>query len=171
MRCHIEQCEQAEWTAYRMDRTKLNVPNVDRSGHFEPDYSVTTRSAFHRDYSNSGFTRGHLVPAGDMAFDTLAMRESFFMSNMSPQLRAFNNGIWKELEENVRDWTYKDETLYIITGPIQSKGQKKTIGQKIKYVFLMHFIKCCWIFQEKKKRVLVLSYPIRCLISGWSNLW
>lgn len=46
------------------------------------------------------------------------MKESFYMSNMSPQLRQLNNGIWRELEENVRDWTYKADSLYVISGPV-----------------------------------------------------
>ena len=124
---YIEKNEQPEWTAYIMDRAMLNVPNLPRYDNFNPDYKVKTRSAFHRDYNNSGYTRGHLVPAGDMAFDAIAMKESFYMSNMSPQIKSFNNGIWKELEENIRDWTYKAEQLYIITGPIFT-GQRKTIG-------------------------------------------
>jgi endonuclease G, mitochondrial len=128
---YVERHEQAEWTAYKMDRKMLNVPNLGRNDNFTPDYDVKTRSAFHRDYSNSGYTRGHMVPAGDMAFDEDAMRESFFMSNMSPQLREYNNGVWKELEENIRDWTYKANELYIMTGPILT-NPIKTIGKENK---------------------------------------
>jgi endonuclease G, mitochondrial len=137
---YVEKHEQAEWTAYRMDRKMHNAPNVQRADRFEPDYNVKTRSAYHRDYSGSGYTRGHLVPAGDMAFDNEAMQESFFMSNMSPQLREFNNGVWKELEENVRDWTYKAGELYIITGPILS-NPVKTIGKENKVTVPSSFYK------------------------------
>lgn len=124
---YLEEYEQAEWTAYINTRSRLKVPNVPRYDKFIPDYAVSTRSAFYRDYSGSGYTRGHMVPAGDMAFDTMAMRESFFMSNMSPQTKIFNQGIWRELEENIRDWTYTHDTLYIITGPIFDQNTS-TIG-------------------------------------------
>ena len=125
---YIEKHEQAEWVAYSLTRDNLKKPNVKRSKRFNPDYDVKTSSAFHRDYTGSGYTRGHLAPAGDMAHDTKAMEESFYMSNMSPQLREFNNGVWKELEEQVRDWAFSANELYVVTGPILSKGIIAKIG-------------------------------------------
>lgn len=115
---YVEKHEQPEWVAYVLTRASLNKPNVKREKDFEPDPAVSTYSATSNDYRGSGYTRGHLAPAGDMAFDAEAMKESFYMSNMSPQLRQLNNGIWRELEENVRDWTYKADSLYVISGPV-----------------------------------------------------
>ncbi len=120
-----EDREQANWVAYPLTRDLIKMPNVPRTDWFEVDPKVRTGSAHHRDYKGSGYTRGHMAPAGDMAFDKLAMDESFYMSNMSPQLRAFNNGIWRELEENVRDWTYKKDKVYIVSGPIFGTSRKE----------------------------------------------
>ncbi len=155
---YVEKNEQAEWTAYYMDRKMLNVPNLPRYEYFDPDYMVTTKSAYHRDYINSGYTRGHLVPAGDMAFDTTAMRESFLMSNISPQLRECNNGVWKELEENIRDWTYKAENLYIITGPIFN-GPRKTIGKENKVAVPDAFYKVLLDYNDPEKKALGVIIP------------
>ena len=47
-------------------------------------------------------TSSRLAPAADMAFSVQTMEDSFFFSNMSPQVPAFNRGIWKRLEEQVR---------------------------------------------------------------------
>jgi endonuclease G, mitochondrial len=137
---YVERHEQAEWTAYKMDRKMLNAPNLPRNEHFEFDASVSTGSTYDKDYSGSGYTRGHMTPAGDMAFDAEAMRESFYMSNMSPQLRPFNNGVWKELEENIRDWTYMANELYIITGPVLH-NPVKIIGRGNKVSVPMAFYK------------------------------
>jgi len=126
---YIEKAEQAEWTAYILTRSSLKIPNVPRYDYFSPDPNVSTLSANHNDYSNSGYSRGHLVPAGDMAFDTLAMRETFYMSNISPQIRGFNGGIWRELEENVRDWAFSNDSLYVITGPVLEQTDLKSIGK------------------------------------------
>lgn len=155
---YLEEYELAEWTAYIMDRNMLNAPNVPREKFFAPDPTITTKSAVHSDYTNSGYTRGHLVPAGDMAFDTSAMRESFFMSNMSPQLRSFNNGVWKELEENVRDWTYKAETLYIMSGPILSAPIIKKIG-KNKVSVPSSFYKILLDYTEPEKKAVGFIIP------------
>ncbi|MFN8339307.1 MAG: DNA/RNA non-specific endonuclease [Saprospiraceae bacterium] len=153
-----EAYEIPEWVAYQMDRDMLNAKNVDRSREFVEDPKVTTKSAHHRDYSNSGYTRGHLVPAGDMAFDTVAMQETFFMSNMTPQLRQFNNGIWKELEENVRDWTYKAENLYIISGPIL-QNPIKTIGKSSKVTVPSSFYKIIMDYTEPDKKAIAFVIP------------
>jgi endonuclease G len=155
---YIEKDETAEWTAYMMNRSMLNAPNVERYGYFSPDNAVTTGSAIHSDYSNSGYTRGHLVPAGDMAFDTTAMRESFFMSNMTPQLKAFNNGVWKELEEDIRDWTYESDTLYIISGPVLS-DPIKTIGKKNKVTVPSAFYKVILDYTGPEKKAIGFIIP------------
>jgi endonuclease G len=55
------------------------------------------------------------------------MDESFFYSNMSPQLPGFNRGIWKSLEEQVRTWAMEAGSIYVVTGPIL-KGDLSSIG-------------------------------------------
>ncbi len=115
---YIEAYEQAEWVAYTLTKESLKKPNVPRAKRFNTDPLVTTKSADYYDYKGSGYSRGHLAPAGDMAFDQEAMQESFFMSNMSPQVIPFNGGIWNELENLVRDWAYKNKSLHVVTGPI-----------------------------------------------------
>ncbi|MBK6931746.1 MAG: DNA/RNA non-specific endonuclease [Saprospirales bacterium] len=56
------------------------------------------------------------------------MSESFFMSNMSPQLKAFNGGVWRELEEGTRDWARRFKRLYVVTGPVLSRAGLGQIG-------------------------------------------
>ncbi len=128
-----EKSEQAAWVAYVLNSDELRIPNVERYDWFEDDPDVFRGSATYEDYRGSGYTRGHLAPAGDMAFNEKAMKESFFMSNISPQVRSFNGGIWRELEETVRDWAYRRKRLYVITGPIlenttQFMGRKNRIA-------------------------------------------
>jgi len=113
-----ETYEFPNWVAYELTRSDLVKKNVPRAKRFNDDPEVDTKSASYYDYRGSGYTRGHMAPAGDMAFNKEAMAECFYMSNMTPQLRVLNNGIWKELEEQIRDWAYKDEKLLIVTGPL-----------------------------------------------------
>src|SRR5574344_20414 len=116
---YSEPHEQAEWVAYVLTKSHIQK-NVDRTDKFMSDYSVTTGSASDNDYKKSGYDRGHLAPAADMAWDAQAMKESFYYSNMSPQLPGFNRGVWKRLEELVRDWAYQYDTLFVTTGPVLS---------------------------------------------------
>ena len=53
------------------------------------------------------------------------MDESFFMSNISPQSPQLNRGIWKELEELVREWAVTDSAILIATGPLLSPELKR----------------------------------------------
>ena len=108
---------------------------------------VLSGSATKADYSRSGYDRGHLAPAGDMVSNSLVMSESFFYSNMSPQKAGFNRGIWKKLEDKVRDWTRKYDTLWIVTGPVLTDGLQ-TIGVN---------------------EVSVPEYYYKVLLTNWNN--
>lgn len=115
-----ESHEQAEWVAYMLCKTRLNSV-AKRSNRFIVDPKVKTGTAADSDYSKSGYDRGHLAPAADMGWSAITMNESFYYSNMSPQLPGFNRGIWKKLEEKLRNWAAIYDTLYIATGPILDK--------------------------------------------------
>ncbi|NJN42688.1 MAG: DNA/RNA non-specific endonuclease [Flammeovirgaceae bacterium] len=116
-----ENHEQANWIAYELTG-KETVSIFNRSDKFIVDPLVTTGSATASDYAKSGYDRGHLAPAGDMGWSELSMTESFYYSNMSPQVPGFNRGVWKRLEELVRDWAVENDTLYIVTGPVFSSN-------------------------------------------------
>jgi endonuclease G len=123
-----EEYEQPEWVAYELLKDRLYKKSVGRTDDFRPDRAVKTGSATLSDYRRSGYDRGHLVPAGDMGFDYTAMSETFLMSNMSPQKRNFNGGIWRELEELTRSWAKKFRHLYIVTGPVLTEKMMGYIG-------------------------------------------
>jgi endonuclease G, mitochondrial len=128
---YSEKHEQAEWVAYELTKANLTGERVKRNDNFRPDPDVKTGSASPNDYRGSGYDRGHLCPAADMAFNETAMDETFFMSNMSPQDRKLNHGVWRELEENTRDWAKKCKQLYVVTGPIL-KNTRGYIGKQNK---------------------------------------
>ncbi len=125
---YSEDHEQAEWVAYVLHRDSLEKPWLRRRDQFTEDPQVRTGTATDNDYRNSGYDRGHLVPAADMAYNPEALRETFYFSNISPQSRNFNQGIWRELEELTRDWAKKYEQLYVVTGPVLSQETKGEIG-------------------------------------------
>jgi len=121
-----ENHEQASWVAYELTKKETNK-RFNRSNKFITDPLVTTGSANNADYLGSGYDRGHLAPAADMSWSSTTMAESFYYSNMSPQNPGFNRGIWKSLEELVRTWAIQNEAIYVVTGPVLTKGLP-TIG-------------------------------------------
>jgi DNA/RNA endonuclease G (NUC1) len=56
------------------------------------------------DYCNSGYDRGHLAPAADHKSDEVSMEDTFYLSNIAPQVGAgFNRDYWARFEQFVRD--------------------------------------------------------------------
>jgi endonuclease G, mitochondrial len=127
--CYSEQDEQARWVAYRLTKQMCDSNTVLRKDKFIPDPMVTTGSAVTADYKNSGYDRGHLCPAGDMNWSRQTMEESFYMSNMSPQLHEFNAGIWEKLEHRVRKWAVRRGEVFVVAGGVLTKDLSK-IGMK-----------------------------------------
>jgi len=155
---YSEAHEQAEWVAYKLTAENLSKPRVKRAKRFRQDDAISTLSAKHSDYTRSGYTRGHLAPAGDMAFSDEAMKASFYMSNMSPQLKAFNGGIWRELEENIREWAKKDEELYIVTGPILEEENLEQIGFN-EVTVPKYFYKIILDIKEPEQKAIAFLMP------------
>ncbi len=118
--------EQASWVAYQLTAAET-VKRFKRTDRFLPDPAISSGSATDKDYKRSGFDRGHLAPAADMGWSAQSMSESFYYSNMSPQVPGFNRGIWRRLEEQVRNWAVELDTIYVITGPVLS-GKMSHIG-------------------------------------------
>jgi endonuclease G len=123
---YCEKHEQAYWVAYELTKAETER-KYERTNKFIVDPKVSTGTAAAEDYAKSGYDRGHLAPAGDMAWSSKSMIESFYYSNMSPQMPGFNRGVWKRLEDLVRDWAVENESIYVVTGPILTK-KLNTIG-------------------------------------------
>jgi endonuclease G len=89
-----------------------------RTDNFRIDPNVKSNPVSSTAYASSGYDRGHLCPAADMALNLTAMSETFFMSNMSPMTPSFNRGIWSSLEDWVRDAAMVNSGVFVATGPI-----------------------------------------------------
>jgi len=125
---YSEEHEQAEWAAYYLTSDKSNRHHFERP-FFKQDPLVETESAHWRNYKNTGYDKGHLVPAADMKFNEDAYNETFLTSNVAPQNREFNAGIWNRLEEKIRYWADKYTALFIVTGSVLH-NQLITIGDE-----------------------------------------
>ena len=79
------------------------------------------------DYKHSGYDRGHMAPANDMKWSKTSMEESFYMTNICPQLHALNDGCWRKLELAIHRWAKRDKRLIIAAGPVL-KNVMQTIG-------------------------------------------
>ncbi|UMB55519.1 DNA/RNA non-specific endonuclease [Lutibacter sp. A64] len=151
-----EKHEQAEWVAYILKDSHISSTNFKRP-YFEKDSKVKTKSAHYKNYSNSGYDKGHLCPAGDRKFSKSAFNETFLTSNISPQEHQFNAGVWNRLEQKTRYWATKYKNLYIVTGGIL-ENSAKTIGSE-KVTVPNYFYKIILDFQEPEIKAIAFLIP------------
>lgn len=81
------------------------------------------------DYDDSGYSRGHMMPAADCRFSAKASEECAYMSNVCPQSFRLNSGAWNALEMRCREWTRVEDTLFIVCGPVYYSKEPRKIGR------------------------------------------
>lgn len=137
--CHSAMClvyeekhEQAKWVAHIILPDIVNGKE-GRTNNFRKDTLVKTETADDDDYflkvkqpdgkikyDGFGYDRGHLAPSADFRWSKKALSESYYYSNMSPQLPEFNRQKWADLEGIFREYvtSHTETQLYVVTGPI-----------------------------------------------------
>ena len=142
------------WVAYELTAWEVEgeVPRYDR---FKPDPMVPQHAtATTDDYKYSGYDRGHMAPAADMKWDEQVMKESFYLSNICPQNPNLNGGVWKDLEEQVRDLAYQKGKIFVVCGPIVNDAST-TIGTN-KVVVPQAFFKV--LLQEENDEIHTIGF-------------
>uniref|UniRef100_A0A2I3M250 Nuclease EXOG, mitochondrial n=2 Tax=Papio anubis TaxID=9555 RepID=A0A2I3M250_PAPAN len=98
---------------------------------FKPDPNIPpTFSAFNEDYVGSGWSRGHMAPAGNNKFSSKAMAETFYLSNIVPQDFDNNSGYWNRIEMYCRELTERFEDVWVVSGPL-TLPQTRSDGKKV----------------------------------------
>lgn len=128
---YSEKHEQAEWVAYSLTRKNLKLSQFKSKDNFRIDPDIRSGSASPDDYTKSGYDRGHLAPAADFTWTEKGLDDSFYMSNITPQIPGFNRGIWSRLEGKVRDWANQNHKIYVVTGPIFQNKIKRLGKNKV----------------------------------------
>ena len=109
---------QALWVQYRFTAEENRNRKHKRTNLFLPDPELRFKAPDHKDYLSATYSRGHLAPAADMQHSAEAMEASFYLTNISPQHREMNSGIWADIEKFVRYTVKIERSIYVVTGPI-----------------------------------------------------
>lgn len=105
------------WSAERLTEDAVNA-DLRRTGKFHNDTLVPSKyRTTYSDYTNSGYSRGHLTPSAD-AGTKKDQYDTFSMSNIVPQLQANNGGVWKAIEAHTRNLAIKYDNVYVVTGAV-----------------------------------------------------
>lgn len=141
-----------QWVAWELTK-KETQGTEERSNDFQPDPDVKGAKVVTKDYSHSGYDRGHMAPAADMKWSKKAMMESFYMSNICPQDHNLNTSDWSKLENKSRQWARRYGKVYIVCGPIYNGKRNEYIGDhRVKVPDA--FFKVVLINEKKKQRAM-----------------
>lgn len=116
------------WVAWHLTAEQTDGP-YKRLSNFHEDEEVPMLRATLSDYRGSGWSRGHMCPAGDNKWNEKAMYDSFSLINVCPQNSSLNSGLWNSIEMDCRKWARKYGDIYIVCGPVLMRGNHETIGE------------------------------------------
>ena len=154
-----EKTKTPEWVMYRL--TERNTKHItNRNGKRfvrDPDLRIKDKTPSPNSYKYSGFDRGHMCPADDMEFSDTASQETFYMSNICPQLPSVNRGDWKELEFAVRKLANKGHELIVVSGPIYTKGIEHIIIGEEKIIVPDSFFKIIYDATNEKMIGIIMD--------------
>lgn len=140
----------SRWVAFRFDGNTRSKMTGRSDEPFQDDPSLS--STYHIGYNGFSrpYDRGHLCASADRLYSTTANKQTFYMTNMSPQLSSFNQGYWVTLEKLVQDLGRNAafaDTLYVVKGGtirsnqimdyVSRSGGKKVAVPKYYYVALL----------------------------------
>lgn len=107
------------WVMYRAAPVQQRR-TYKRPRQFEADKRTFAR-VLPGDYTRSGYQRGHLAPSWLIAqlYGPKAQRQTFLMSNITPQKPHLNQKLWQRLEMAESDFFARwFDTVWVITGPV-----------------------------------------------------
>lgn len=147
---HNGQTRTPVFVAQVLNKRSVNAADQPRTNRFFADARLPrAERAELGDYKNSGYSRGHMAPAGDMPNPT-AMAQSFSLANMIPQSPQHNGGAWSKVERDTRKYVLRTKgNVYVITGPVYSHGDKSIGVNRVgvpDYVFKL-------VYDESSQRV------------------
>ncbi len=107
------------FVAQRLNRQSIEDADEKRAKRFFADARLPSgERAELEDYKGSGYSRGHMAPAGDMTTPT-AMAQSFSLANIVPQNAQHNGGAWAKIEQDTRHYVRRAKgDVFVITGPV-----------------------------------------------------
>lgn len=128
---YVESHEQAAWV-YHIIQPAIKEGTEGRSNDFRLDPKVSTQTSVQEDYflveeledgnkeyDGFGYDRGHLAPSADFRWNALALSESYFYSNIAPQLPGFNREGWARIEDHLRGYVMRTgHPLLVVTGGV-----------------------------------------------------
>lgn len=127
------QTRNAHWVYHKITEASLNKKMAREECDFKEDPLLPEHiRAAKTDYVETGFDRGHLCPAADCETKQ-ALENSFFLTNIAPQIPAFNRGYWKKTEQHVRELVKQYQAVHVFSGPLYLSHKARDGKNYVKY--------------------------------------
>lgn len=117
----------ALWVAYPLYQGMTS--GVDRTDKWAYDPLVPRRYQANVSSSYADYDRGHQLPSADRLCNTEANEQTFYYTNVTPQNRDLNQGLWETVERKVRNQMSSSDTLYVVTGCGFKNGAATTFAK------------------------------------------
>lgn len=112
------------WVAEHITKDHINPQNSQhlanrKKSKFRTDPRLAQLvQADNQDFWDSGWSRGHMAPAGNNKHDQDSMNDTFYLSNIVAQDFDNNGDFWNRFESFGRNLTKKFNDVRIISGPL-----------------------------------------------------
>lgn len=112
----VEDKRHAAWVAFSFD-AETSQKNVSRTDEWLPDPFIPT-SPEESDHKSDGFDKGHLCASEDRVYNRTANEQTFYYTNISPQMTSFNGGYWVTFEKLLQTWARSGnyDHIYVAKG-------------------------------------------------------
>ncbi|MBR4771835.1 MAG: DNA/RNA non-specific endonuclease [Bacteroidales bacterium] len=115
----------AHWVAYPLYASVLS--GVDRTDAWAYDPKVPERDQARILKAIDGYSRGHQLPSADRLVNKEANAQTFYATNITPQVDAMNSGVWETIEKDLRVVARNCDTVYVVTGCVVKTDEDKTV--------------------------------------------
>lgn len=118
----------AYWVAYPMHSSYVGSAKRTDAWGFDPDIQQAWQPRLSKGWgAGTNMDRGHQLPSADRNYSEAGNRTTFYYSNMTAQSSRLNQGMWANLESQVRVWMSQCDTLYVVTGAMIVTKTDKSI--------------------------------------------
>lgn len=125
----------ARWVAYPLNPDIIGTgTRTDKWAEDDALPNGVAQPILKKAFNPSSYSRGHQIASADRLryADNV---QTFYYTNMTPQESKFNGGVWNSVEQKVRSWSGKFDTLYVVTGCVVEGSTKYAFdnsGKRVK---------------------------------------
>ena len=121
--CYDYKAKGAKYVAYTLDGTKVNSVNIKKRNSFYTEKNLPKKYRSHtKDYTHSGYDRGHLANDASFDYDEKTVRKTYTMANIIPQAPNVNRKIWIKAEKLERKVAVGLGSVSVLNGVVYSSN-------------------------------------------------